>query len=115
MLYAALKKIKVAPVVELVNHWLHSIKTSTAILCTSLINRHPASVDPHATNTIIYNTTLCIMINESYLSRISVRGTLTDVHDEIARTQVEASNSTLYPVTRTVIDDRSLKDGKGVE
>jgi len=55
------------------------------------------------------------MINESYLSRISVRGTLTDVHDEIARTQVEASNSTLYPVTRTVIDDRSLKDGKGVE
>jgi len=30
------------------------------------------------------------------LSRVSVRGILTDVHDEIARTQVEAPNSTLY-------------------
>ena len=49
------------------------------------------------------------------LSRILVRGTLTGVHDEIARTKVEASNSTLYPVTRTVLDDRNLKDGKGVE
>jgi len=36
LLYAALKKIKVAPVVELVNHWLHSIKTSTAI-CAHLL------------------------------------------------------------------------------
>jgi len=50
-----------------------------------------------------------------YVSRVSVRGILTDVHKEIACTQVEAPNSTLYPVTRTVIDDRSLEDGKGVE
>jgi len=55
------------------------------------------------------------METRGLLSRVSVRGTLTDVHDKIARTPVEASNSTLYPVTRTVIDDRSLKDGKGVE
>jgi hypothetical protein len=54
-------------------------------------------------------------LGETLVSRIAVRGILTDVHDEIARTQVEASNSTLYPVTRTVIDDRSLEDGKGVE
>jgi len=58
LLYAALKRIKVAPVVELVNHWLHSIKTSTAIMCTSLITRLAASVDPRAANTIIYITTL---------------------------------------------------------
>jgi len=51
----------------------------------------------------------------TWLSRISVRGILTDVHDEIAHTQVEASNSTLYPITRTVIGVPSLKDGKGVE
>jgi len=55
------------------------------------------------------------METQGLLPRISVRGTLTDVHDEIARTQVEAFNSTLYPVTRTVLDDRNLEDGKGVE
>ena len=68
LLYAALKKIKVAPIIKLVNHWLHSIKTSTAIMCTSLITRLAASVDPHAANTIIYITTPRIMINESHLS-----------------------------------------------
>ena len=55
------------------------------------------------------------METQGLLSRVSVRGMLTDVHNEIARTQVEAPNSTLCPVTRTVIDDRSLEDGKGVE
>jgi len=70
--YAALKKIKVAPVVELVNHWLHSIKTSTAIMCTSLITRLVVNVDLHAANTIIYITTPRIMINESYLSHARV-------------------------------------------
>ena len=67
MFYVVLNKIKVARVVELVNHWLHSIKSSTAIMCTSLITRFAASVDPHAANTIIYITTPRIMINESYL------------------------------------------------
>jgi len=38
------------------------------------------------------------------VSRISVRGTLTDVHDENTRTPVEASNATPYPVIRTVLD-----------
>jgi len=55
------------------------------------------------------------METRGLLSRISVRGILTDVHNEIAHTQVEAPNSTLYPVTRMVVDDRSLEDGKGVE
>jgi len=52
---------------------------------------------------------------QGLLSRILVRGILTDVHNEIARTQVKAPYSTYYPVTRMVIDDRSLEDGKGVE
>ena len=55
------------------------------------------------------------METQGLLLRISVRGILTDVHNEIARTQVEAPNSTLYPVTRMVIDDCSLEDRKGVE
>jgi len=49
------------------------------------------------------------------VSRISVRGTSTDVHVEIIPTRIEASNSMPSPVARTVIDDRGLEDGKGVE
>jgi len=49
------------------------------------------------------------------LSRISVRGIPTDVHNEIIRTKVEIPNSTLYTIMRIVIDDPSLEDGKGVE
>jgi len=32
--------------------------------------------------------------NQKYLSRVSVRGTLTDAHNEITRAQIEALNST---------------------
>jgi len=54
------------------------------------------------------------METRGLLSRISVRGTLTDVHDKNAHTQVEASDSTLYLVTRTVLDGHSLEQGKSV-
>jgi len=47
-------------------------------------------------------------------SRVSVRGNLTDVYDENNRTQVEASNSTLYLVTRTVLDGHGLEHRKSV-
>ena len=49
------------------------------------------------------------------LSRVSVRGTLTNVHNEITRAQVEALNSTPWSYMCAVVDDRSLEDGKGVE
>ena len=49
------------------------------------------------------------------LSRVSLRGTLTDAHNEIIRTQVEALNSTLWSYICAAIDDRSLEDGNGVE
>jgi len=49
------------------------------------------------------------------LSRIPIRGIPTDVHNEIVRTKVEIPNSTLYTITRTIIDDLNLEDGKGVE
>jgi len=52
--------------------------------------------------------------SDQIVSRISVRGTLIDVHIENIRTRVEASNSTPYPVVRTVLDDRSLEHGKSV-
>ena len=49
------------------------------------------------------------------LSRVSVRGILIVTHDEITRTQVEALNSTLWLLTRTVPDNHSPEDRKGVE
>jgi len=55
------------------------------------------------------------METRGLLLRILVRGTPADVHVGIIHTQFEASYSTLCPVTCTVIDDRSLEDGKGVE
>jgi len=54
------------------------------------------------------------METRGLLSRVSVRGTLTDVYDENTRTQVEASSSTLYLVTRTVLDGHGLEHGKSV-
>ena len=47
------------------------------------------------------------------LSRVSIRDTLTDAHNESTRTQVEASDST-PPVAQTVNDVQSLEHGKGV-
>jgi len=55
------------------------------------------------------------METRGLLSRVSVRGILTNVHNEIVRTQVEALNLTLCSVTRIIIDNHSLEDGKGVE
>jgi len=55
------------------------------------------------------------METRGLLSRVSIRGTLTDAHNEITRTQIEALNSTLYPYMRAVVDDRNLEDGNSVE
>ena len=49
------------------------------------------------------------------MSRVSVRGTLTDAHNEITRTQVEVLDSTLWSYMCAVVDNRSLEDGDGVE
>ena len=52
-------------------------------------------------------------IIEHLLSKVSIRDTLTDAHDERTRMPVEASDS-MPPVTQTVIDVQSLEHGKGV-
>jgi len=73
---------------------------------------------PHGTSTIKYSlhsSASAQIETRGLLSRISVRGTSTDVHAEIVHTQIEASHSTPCPVARTVVDDRNLEDGKGVE
>jgi len=52
---------------------------------------------------------------ELALSRVSVRGTLTDAHYEIVRTQVEALDSTIWPYVCAATDGRNLEDGNSVE
>ena len=47
---------------------------------------------------LVFDCSTCIL---SILSRVSVRGVLTGAHNKIARTQVEAPNSKLYPISRT--------------
>jgi len=64
--------------------------------------------------------TLCLEINldapdGTPLSRVSVRGFLTDAHNEITFTQIEAPNSMFSSAIHTVVDGCSLEDGKGVE
>jgi hypothetical protein len=49
------------------------------------------------------------------LLRVSVRGTHTDAHYEITRTQVEALNSMLWSYMRAVVNNRNLEDGNSVE
>jgi len=55
------------------------------------------------------------METRGLLSRVSVRGTLIDAHNEIIRTQVEALNSTLWSYVCKAIDGRNLEGGNGIE
>jgi len=49
------------------------------------------------------------------MSRVSVRGTLSNTHYEIARMKVETLNSTLQSYVCAAIDGRSLEDGNSLE
>jgi hypothetical protein len=67
LLYAILKKTEVALVKEMFNHWIDTIKASTAISCTSLITRIAASVDVLDGQNVTYISTPRIEINEHFL------------------------------------------------
>ena len=45
ILYAMLKKTKIAHVKEMFKHWLETFKASTSISCTSLVTRIAANID----------------------------------------------------------------------
>jgi len=55
------------------------------------------------------------METRGLLSRVSIRGTLTNARNETIRTQDEALDLTLWPCIYAAIDGRSLEDGNGVE
>jgi len=67
LLYAMLKNTKVAPVKEMFNHWLETIKASTAITCTSLVTRIVANIGALDGQDVTYISTACIKIDEHYL------------------------------------------------
>jgi hypothetical protein len=67
ILYAMLKKIKIAPVKEIFKHWLETFKASTAISCTSLVTRVAVGVGALEGQGVTYISTPRIEINEHYL------------------------------------------------
>ena len=67
LLYAARMKIKVAPVQEIVRHWLDIIKTTTPISLTSLITRVATAIGALEGQDLDYIQIPRTMINETYL------------------------------------------------
>ena len=67
LLYAMLKKTKLAPIKEIFNQWLETIKASTAITCTSLVTRIAANIGALDGQDVTYISTPCIDIDEHYL------------------------------------------------
>ena len=68
ILYAMIKKIKIALVKEIFNHWLELLKTfSTSISCTSLVTRIATSVDAIENQEVEYILTPRLIIDEHYL------------------------------------------------
>ena len=67
LLYAMLKKTKLAPIKEIFNQWLETIKASTAITCTSLVTRIAANIGALDGQDVTYISTPCIKFDEHYL------------------------------------------------
>ena len=68
ILYAMIKKIKIAPVKEIFKHWLDLLKLfSTSISCTSLVTRIAIGVGAREDRDIAYILTPRIIIDEQYL------------------------------------------------
>ena len=67
ILYAMIKKIKIAPVKEIFNHWLELLKTfSTSISCTSLVTHIATGVDAMENQEVEYISTPCIIVDEHF-------------------------------------------------
>jgi hypothetical protein len=68
ILYAVIKKIKIAPIKEIFKHWLDLLKLfSTSISCTSFVTRIATSVGAMEDQDVDYILTPCIIIDEHYL------------------------------------------------
>ena len=67
ILYAKLKKFKIAPVKEMFKHWLETFKASTSISCTSLVTRIATNIGALDGKDVTYISTPRIDIDEHYL------------------------------------------------
>ena len=68
ILYAMIKKIKIAPVKEIFKHWLDTLKLfSTSISCTSLVTHIANGVGALEDQDVDYILTPRIIIDEHYL------------------------------------------------
>ena len=67
LLYAMTKKIKVAPVKEMFNHWFENFKVSTSISCTSLVTRIATNIGALEGKDVVYISTPRIINDEHYL------------------------------------------------
>ena len=68
ILYAMIKKIKIAPIKEILKHWQEFLKTfSTSISCTSLVTRIATGVGAIKNQEVEYISTPCLIIDEHYL------------------------------------------------
>jgi len=68
ILYAMIRRIKIAPVQEIFKHWLEMTKTfSTSISCTSLVTRIANSVGALENQEVEYIATPRLIIDEHYL------------------------------------------------
>ena len=67
ILYAMLKKIKIAPVKKMFRHWFETFKASTSISCMSLVTRIAANVGALDGQDVTYISAPRIDIDEHYL------------------------------------------------
>ena len=68
ILYVMIKKIKIAPIKEIFNHWLELLKTfSTSISCPSLVTRIATGVGVMKNHEVEHISTPRLIIDEHYL------------------------------------------------
>jgi hypothetical protein len=69
ILYAMIKKFKIAPIKEIFKHWLELLKTfsTSSISCTSLITRIATGVGAMEHQEVEYILTPRLVIDENYL------------------------------------------------
>jgi hypothetical protein len=67
MLYATIKKIKIAPVMAMVKHWLQTFKASTYVSSTSLVTCIASSIGALDGQNVVYISIPRIIIDEHYL------------------------------------------------
>ena len=68
ILYAMIKKIKIAPIKEIFKHWLELLKMfSTSISCASLVTHIAMGVGAMENHKVKYISTPRLIIDEHYL------------------------------------------------